>query len=259
MVYVAARNLVPGTLLFTSKGSPVTVKSIKEIKKRTTVCGITVADNHNYFVGKSSVLVHNDCRVRFANGKEKVIKFDDIAQLVKDGENFQIIDANVAAPNNPNNPLNQAWDKAKNGQFNPEGLTYSDAQWLEFINSAGGRDFLNKYQEFAIDTNTSAAIAVLGSSTVNFIHWAGEKLNLSRPNTGYTYDPRVRQRALEDPVSHNFPYSFDSHILSTNPIPKRNGYTMYQLQGTMNGKKGVFEIGVTKDKIIDHRFFRPTK
>jgi hypothetical protein len=61
MVYVAAKDLVPGTLLFTSKGSPAVVKSIKEIKKKTTVCGITVEDNHNYFVGKSGLLVHNDC------------------------------------------------------------------------------------------------------------------------------------------------------------------------------------------------------
>lgn len=33
---------------------------------------------------------------------------------------------------------------------------------------------------------------------------------------------------------------------------------MYQLNGTMNGKDGVFEIGLSKDGIIDHRFFRPT-
>jgi hypothetical protein len=34
---------------------------------------------------------------------------------------------------------------------------------------------------------------------------------------------------------------------------------MYQLRGTMNGKNGVYEIGLTKDGVIDHRFFRPTK
>jgi hypothetical protein len=59
--------------------------------------------------------------------------------------------------------------------------------------------------------------------------------------------------------SHNFPYSFDDAILATKPIPKNNGYQMFQLNGTMKGKNGVFEIGLTKDGIIDHRFFRPIK
>jgi RHS repeat-associated protein len=71
------------------------------------------------------------------------------------------------------------------------------------------------------------------------------------------YDPRVRMRALEEPVSHNFPYSFDNIILSTNPVAKPNGYRIFQHPGTMNRHKGVFEIGVTKDFVIDHRFFRP--
>lgn len=74
----------------------------------------------------------------------------------------------------------------------------------------------------------------------------------------YKYAPRVRARGVQDPVSHNFPYSFDDAILNTKAIPKKNGYNMYQLNGTMNGKDGVFEIGLSKDGIIDHRFFRPT-
>jgi hypothetical protein len=76
---------------------------------------------------------------------------------------------------------------------------------------------------------------------------------------GFKYSDRVRTRAVQDPVSHNFPYTFDDAILATNPIPKANGYNIYQKPGTMNGKTGVFEIGVTKDGVIDHRFFRPDK
>ena len=80
------------------------------------------------------------------------------------------------------------------------------------------------------------------------------------------YAPRVRVRALEDPVSHNFPYSFDQYIIQSKPILESNGYKIYQFPGTMHGsvkngvpqiKSGVFEIGMTKDGIIDHRFFRP--
>jgi hypothetical protein len=76
---------------------------------------------------------------------------------------------------------------------------------------------------------------------------------------GLKYADRVRMRALEDPVSHNFPYSFDDTILSSKPILKGNGYRLFQVPGVMNGKDGLFEIGVTADGVIDHRFFRPSK
>jgi RHS repeat-associated protein len=74
-----------------------------------------------------------------------------------------------------------------------------------------------------------------------------------------TYASRVRARGVQDPVSHNFPYSFDKSILSTKPIYKAGGYRIYQLEGTMNKTRGLFEIGVTRNGVIDHRFFRPFK
>ena len=90
------------------------------------------------------------------------------------------------------------------------------------------------------------------------------------PQIPLKYDPRVRARGVEDPTSHNFPYSFDRSILKTKPILKNNGYKMYQLEGYMMGgvkrvgeetiqtwKRGVYEIGMTKEGIINHRFFRP--
>lgn len=94
----------------------------------------------------------------------------------------------------------------------------------------------------------------------------GTSIILSKkPTTGilktqdYPYAPRIRERAVQDPKSHNFPYTFDKEILKTTPIPKKNGYNIYQKEGSMTGKDGLFEIGVTKDGIIDHRFFRPNK
>jgi hypothetical protein len=60
---------------------------------------------------------------------------------------------------------------------------------------------------------------------------------------GMKYADWVRARGVQDPVSHNFPYSFDDAILATKPIPKNNGYNIFQQPGTMNGKNGVFEIG----------------
>ena len=38
---------------------------------------------------------------------------------------------------------------------------------------------------------------------------------------GLKYADRVRARGVQDPVSHNFPYSFDDEILGTLPIPKK--------------------------------------
>ena len=40
---------------------------------------------------------------------------------------------------------------------------------------------------------------------------------------GYTYHPRVRQRAVEDPRAHNFPHSFDDVILRETLITQRMG------------------------------------
>ena len=74
--------------------------------------------------------------------------------------------------------------------------------------------------------------------------------------SAFRYAPRVRMRGLQDPVSHNFPYSFDSFILNTQAIPQRNGYNIYRSSGFLNNKPGNFEIGVTRNNVIDHRFFR---
>lgn len=76
-------------------------------------------------------------------------------------------------------------------------------------------------------------------------------------NSPKAYAPRVRARGVQDPISHNFPYSFDNAILSTKAISRVNGYSVYRLSGSMNGRNGVYEIGVNKKGIIDHRFFRP--
>ena len=97
--------------------------------------------------------------------------------------------------------------------------------------------------------------------------WVGFRFGgVGASSNALKYDARVRIRALEDPVSHNFPYSFDKYILNTKPILKSNGYKIYQLPGTMHGsvenavqsiKNGVYEIGVKSNGVIDHRFFRP--
>jgi len=47
----------------------------------------------------------------------------------------------------------------------------------------------------------------------------------------FEYNPRVRERALNDPVGHNFPYSFDDVILSTKPTRQANGSDLIGSRG----------------------------
>ncbi len=66
------------------------------------------------------------------------------------------------------------------------------------------------------------------------------------------YDPRIRQRAVQDPSGHNFPFSFDEAILKTKPTTIRGGAQGYALRGTKNGKDVVYNI-IVKDEVITHR------
>lgn len=127
--------------------------------------------------------------------------------------------------------------------------------------------FANSFDGIGKSMLVGGAIGVASTVGVSYANgispWTGKSLNTSNISdnriNNYTYDERVRMRALEDPKSHNFPYSFDESILSTTPIVKPDNYMIYRLDGTMNGINGYYEIGVTKGGIINHRFFRPTK
>jgi hypothetical protein len=66
------------------------------------------------------------------------------------------------------------------------------------------------------------------------------------------YDPRIRQRAIEDPRGHNFPFSFDAQILKTTPTTIRGGGQGYALRGFNNGKEVIYNI-IVKDGKIVHR------
>ena len=118
---------------------------------------------------------------------------------------------------------------------------------------------LNKLQEarsqgYAAAPSRSVAARGTGRSTNGGVSQGAKAYKHS-----FKYADRVRKRAIADPLSHNFPYSFDDAILATKPMLRKNGYKIFRLTGNMNGKNGVFEIGLTRDGVIDHRFFRPLK
>ncbi|MGB7068000.1 MAG: RHS repeat-associated core domain-containing protein, partial [Pyrinomonadaceae bacterium] len=97
--------------------------------------------------------------------------------------------------------------------------------------------------------------AVRGGSTLSMVPGGASRGSFVGPRP-LPYDPRVRARALEDPVGHNFPFSFDNVILSHRPTVKSSGYRIFQKPGHLNNKAGVYEIGVTPKFVIDHRHFR---
>mgnify|MGYP006891168576 CR=1 FL=1 len=72
----------------------------------------------------------------------------------------------------------------------------------------------------------------------------------------FKYHPRIQQRAMQDPIAHNFPYSFDDLILKSEPIMQNDGSLLFRLSGTLNGNDGFFELALNKEsKTIFHRTF----
>lgn len=73
---------------------------------------------------------------------------------------------------------------------------------------------------------------------------------------GNSYHPRIRERGLQDPVGHNFPYSYDDVILKSTPVTQADGSLLYRVPGSINGKDGFFEIAVNPNtQTIFHRTF----
>jgi hypothetical protein len=68
---------------------------------------------------------------------------------------------------------------------------------------------------------------------------------------------REKRKRAGHPPNHNFPSSFDKEIIQTGQKTfGSDGYTQYNLRGSVNGQEGTYEIGV-KGGQIEHRFFRP--
>lgn len=57
----AAQSLLPGEHIYSSGGQVSTVKGISISEEPLTVYNLSISKDHNYFVGESSLLVHNEC------------------------------------------------------------------------------------------------------------------------------------------------------------------------------------------------------
>ena len=76
-----------------------------------------------------------------------------------------------------------------------------------------------------------------------------------RPCSGLTYAPRIRERQVEDPRYHGFPYSFDDTIVSQGRrVDLDNGGTAFLMRGGINDLNGVFNL-IIRDGVVTHRDF----
>jgi len=78
------------------------------------------------------------------------------------------------------------------------------------------------------------------------------------------YSARELLRSASEPGPfHNFPRTFDSHIIQNGvqTVAKGN-YIQFDLAGTANGRNGVYQIGLRvtqKGLVVVHRFFKPSR
>jgi hypothetical protein len=73
---------------------------------------------------------------------------------------------------------------------------------------------------------------------------------------GLTYQPRVLN--AKD-AFHQFPYTLDDHILRNGGYAQRIADRAYwfTMEGTVNGVRGIYTIGVNTSREVFHRAFLP--
>jgi len=57
--FVKAQDLKIGDLLMSSDGNYYPIRKISSVFKLSTYYDLSIKDNHNYFIGRDNVLVHN--------------------------------------------------------------------------------------------------------------------------------------------------------------------------------------------------------
>ena len=83
--WIESAKLKPGMVLTDEAGQQVKVLELQEIGKTQDTYNIEVADFHTYFVGKSKVLVHNECACKLDSKSKKLEKGKE---FVQEFENF---------------------------------------------------------------------------------------------------------------------------------------------------------------------------
>ena len=135
-IWQKAKNIKIDDKLFSPINEQIEVLKVEIINKKATVYNFEVEDNHTYIA--YGAVVHNKCSVRTKDGKILLVSDKEFVELIKDGKDPEFLgtDTGKPKPNNPNNPINKAFEAAEDGIITD--FSYTPAQFVEFIQSEDG-------------------------------------------------------------------------------------------------------------------------
>lgn len=130
---------------------------------------------------------------------------------------------------------------------------------IEIVGAAFGQDLL---------TGESLSGVAVGATIVGALVGSGKLARMGAEAVGAgakrIFSARVLERMAEGPL-HNFPQSIGDEVLARGRrTVKSKDYVEYTMPGVVNGKSGMYEIGVRpsasgRTEVITHWFFRPDK
>ncbi|MDX1920249.1 MAG: Hint domain-containing protein [Candidatus Caenarcaniphilales bacterium] len=135
--WVEAGKLNTNDKLFDEQHLELSISSITIVDRSVPVYNLEIEDTHTYYA--HGVLVHNvNCWVRTKDGEKKLVTDKEYAQLIKDGKDPEFLGTESGKPtaNNPDNPINQAFQAAQNGKT--VDFNYTPEQFVEFVQSEDG-------------------------------------------------------------------------------------------------------------------------
>jgi hypothetical protein len=112
------------------------------------------------------------------DGTQKVLSLAETNKSISEGKIERILDANIPHKNNPNNPLNRAWSISSDDEFKLSGVSYTDKDFIEFMGSKDGYEFIEKYNNFVLDVNLTAGGWALGESASGLLKLADNSIFL---------------------------------------------------------------------------------
>ena len=125
--------------------------------------------------------------------------------------------------------------------------------------AALGRDLL---------TGESLNGVAIGATIVGTLVGSGKLARMGAEAVGSgakrIFSARVLERMAEGPL-HSFPQSIGDEVLARGQrTVKSSSYVEYTMPGVVNGRSGVYEVGVRpsasgRTEVITHWFFRPDK
>ena len=167
-------------------------------------------------------------------------------------------------------PIHTDW---KNGNYG-EAIGRGGLEIISMIVAPTKLGKVGKAGDIAADAASAANKLDEVSGAANAVNKVVDTANAAKnaakePNR--IYSARELKRRAENPrtnntanPNHNFPESFNAEIFKGKKTIVSDNYHLYTKPGTLNGRPGIYEIGVRpsasgRTEVITHRFFNPSK